>query len=79
MAVTNRCVFIEGMGLFHVLDDGDPRLYPHVAWMDALQPLHSFTDIIRACDQAIGVMFQGAPGRILWSVRFKEKERDNAS
>ena len=61
-----RCVFIEGIGRCHVLGE---RKDAHLAVMDGPQ---SFVTAMKAHDIYIGHQ----PGRILWSVRFTEKERD---
>lgn len=62
--VQQRCVYIEGIGRVHVLG---PPGDEHVAVMDGPQ---NFRRAIRAADIIAG----DAPGRIIWSVRFQEKE-----
>jgi hypothetical protein len=62
----NRCVFIEGIGRVHALG---PRERPHVAAMDA-DGVAGLERAMLAADILAGIV----PGKIIWSVRFKEHE-----
>lgn len=67
----NRCIYIEGIGRCHVIDDGNPECWPAIAAMDV--PSGISRDAVIRADAAAAVLFHGAPGIIRWSVRFKER------
>lgn len=60
----NRCVYIEGIGRVHALG---PRERPHVAAMDA-GGVAGLQRAMVAADILAGIR----PGKIRWSVRFRE-------
>lgn len=72
MAVINRCVMIEGYGRAHVLASDNPN-YPDGPDLALMDYAGSIPGIMAATARAIDIYLGQRPGRILWSVRFKEK------
>lgn len=65
--IIQRCMMIEGIGRVHVLGEkDDPR--------SCCAVMDNGADIA-ASMQAADIVYGDRPGRVLWSVRFNEKER----
>jgi hypothetical protein len=68
--VINRCVYIEGIGRCHVLQGGDGET--HVGLVDFPASMFS-PDTLRVAMIAAEIVVGERPGRILWSVRYRER------
>lgn len=67
MAIIQRCMFVEGIGNVHALGptDGPPEHFAALDGPDDIGKTMRAVDIISGDD---------SEGRILWSVRFREKD-----